>query len=266
MKEPSNEAGARSMEALTRLVAESFARHGFDRPVDYRRLHWSRWFPCESPHSLLFVPSKPGVFGLAEELMDFGSTHVGTAALGCPAERSSPPVPPAKPLGGAVLQRCDSSPTMKAALAAEGQRRMLAVLQFWEDDDMAFVLDRMFTRENPMRARLASGRCFVRFVALEDPSQRRSICNALNQWLISSSEVTTGIGAHFASSLELTDSNASADRVGPTLWSANAGHPAQSELDLKTDPDPLSVAAPSSTLDSGAAANMHCPSPLPSGF
>ena len=56
------------MEALTRLVTESLARHGFDRPLDYRRLQWSRWFRCESPHSLLLVPSKPGVFAVAEEV------------------------------------------------------------------------------------------------------------------------------------------------------------------------------------------------------
>src|SRR5436190_605800 len=60
------------MEALTRLVSESLARYGLDRPVDYRRLQWSRWFRCESPHSLLLVPSKPGVFALAEEIMEFG--------------------------------------------------------------------------------------------------------------------------------------------------------------------------------------------------
>ena len=63
------------MEGLTRLVTESLARHGFDRPLDYRRLHWSRWFRCDSPHSLLFVPSKPGVFAVAEEVLDF-SGHV----------------------------------------------------------------------------------------------------------------------------------------------------------------------------------------------
>src|SRR5580700_8734131 len=85
------------MEGLTRLVSESMARHGFDRPLDYRRLHWSRWFRCESHHSLLFVPSKPGVFALAEEIMGFGTrqnddhveTNVGTAALGGPAEHSA---------------------------------------------------------------------------------------------------------------------------------------------------------------------------------
>ena len=72
------------MEGLTRLVSESLARYGLDRPVDYRRLQWSRWFRCESLHSLLHVPSKPGIFALAEEVMDLGKVHVGTAALGCP--------------------------------------------------------------------------------------------------------------------------------------------------------------------------------------
>jgi hypothetical protein len=236
------------MEGLTRLVAESLARHGFDRPVDYRRLHWSRWSRCESPHSLLCVPSKPGVFALAEEIMS----------------------------------------------GSDGAKRMLAVLQFGEDDDMAFVLDRMFSRENSMRARLASGRCFVRFVVIEDDAHRRSIANALNQWLVSSGEKASGIGAHFASSLELTStpdrggattlvdtgdpspslragSPANADaRVGRTLLSINANtatSAAQADpMELKANPVHAPEQGSAPQLDSGAAANIHCPHPLPSGF
>ena len=217
------------MEGLTRLVAESLARHGLDRPVDYRRLHWSQWFRCESPHSLLFVPSKPGVFALAEELMAPGDTAA---------------------------------------------KRMLAVLQFCEDDDMAFVLDRMLSCQNPMRARLATGRCFVRYVVIEDAAQRRSITSALNQWLISSGETASGIGAHFATSLELSATDTSnvgrTDRVGRTLLSGNAGTTTQpghaNPPEARTGqvhPSPQTPAAP---LDSGASANIHCPSPLPSGF
>jgi len=221
------------MEGLTRLVSESFARHGFDRPLDHRRLDWSRWFPCESPRSLLLVPSKPGVFALAEEIMGF----------------------------------CDSKARLDLAgsTTTSGPRRMLAVLQFCEDDDMAFVLDRMFSRQNPMRARLASGRCFVRFVVLEDQPQRRSICNALNQWLISSSETTIGIGAHFATSLELTDQG-----VGQTLLSANAAAITPPVKTVESEPETsLALAVPEGAaphLDSGAAKNIHCPSPFPSGF
>ena len=106
---------------------------------------------------------------------------------------------------------------------------MLAVLQFSEDDDMAFTLDRMFTCSNPMRARLSSGRCFLRFVVLEDPSGRRSICAALNQWLLSSAEKASGLPAGFSSSVEIN------------LTSAT-------------------------TLDSGCNRNLHCSPPLPSGF
>src|SRR5947207_14785669 len=79
------------MESLTRLVSESLARHGFDRPLDYRRLHWSRWFRCESVHSLLFVPSKPGVFALAEEI---SSTHVAEDAFVRPPHDVETPAKP----------------------------------------------------------------------------------------------------------------------------------------------------------------------------
>jgi hypothetical protein len=306
------------MEALTRLVTDSMARHGFDRPVDPRRLQWSRWFRCDSPHSLLVVPSKPGIFAISEEIADF----VGTAAHGCPAEQSSAPVSslpslatltdreghdfspepaPNKssepnlsqrsaPLGGAALQPCDSSSgaqplatrtdreghdfsraAMPArstpALAAEGTaKRILAVLRFSEDDDMAFTLDRMFTRINPMRARLASGRCFVRFVVLQDPDQRRSICSALNQWMISSAEKASGLPAAFSSSLEINTAEESVGtpRVGRTLLSANSDIVPTSAP--ATEPNPTAAIHSLPHLDSGANKNLHCPHPLPSGF
>ena len=283
------------MEALTRLVTDSLARHGFDRPIDPRRLQWSRWFRCDSPHSLLVVPSKPGIFAIAEEIMDLGNAkdfgsgnaHVGTAAPESlpraesrgPAEQRSAglttsssadgttapaPIPPAeKPLGGAALQRCDSPPLKDAALAAEGKRRMLAVLQFSEDDDMAFTLDRMFTCANPLRSRLASGRCFLRFVVIEDQTQRRDICSALNQWMHSSAEKASGIASDFQSSLELTDLGTA--RVGRTLLSDNADSTMTPVQPAKAAPAP-DVATPAPNLDSGANKNLHCPHPLPSGF
>ncbi|HLW85137.1 MAG TPA: hypothetical protein VKR60_07985 [Candidatus Sulfotelmatobacter sp.] len=211
------------MEGLSRLVAESLARHGMDRPVDYRRLHWSRWFRCESPHSLLFVPSRPGVFALAEEIMSGG----------------------------------------------DGAKRMLAVLQFGEDDDMAFVLDRMFSRQNPMRNRLASGRCFVRFVVIEDESQRRSIATALNQWLVTSGEKASGIGAHFASSLELTPANGTTRvEAGDSPANAYGAIPPVpvGPLEPKAAAGEESAQVSAPQVDSGAATNLHCPQPLPSGF
>ena len=199
------------MESLTRLVSESLARHGFDRPLDYRRLHWSRWFRCESHRSLLSVPSKPGVFAVAEEVM-----NVGTAASGCTAESSPNP-------------------------AVSESPRMLAVTKFFEDDDMAFTLDRMLSWQNPMRARLESGRYFIRYVAIEDRVQRRSICSALNQWIASSAEIATGIG---------TQEVAPSESLAATALAS-----------------PLSACA-SQGQDPGSRplTDIRCPSPFPSGF
>ena len=222
------------MEALNTLVTESLARHGFDRPLDYRRLQWSRWFRCESHHSLLSVPSKPGVFAIAEEITDFGSIGSLGAEAGSPEPKNDFP------------------------------RRMLAVTQFFEDDDMAFVLDRMLSVQNPMRVRLNSGRYFVRFVVIESQTQRRSICNALNQWIVNSTEKATGIGSHFASSLELSDTGTAAgtgtSRVGadplvrPATLSEAKGSNSENTVPPSTTPQPVS----------GAATNIQCP--FPSGF
>ena len=293
------------MEALTRLVADSFARHGLDGPVDPRRLQWSRWFRCDSPHSLLVVPSKPGIFALAEEVMSLSpsTVHVGTAALGSlpraesrgPAEQSSAPASSSPTLTGNTPREVHdfiSQPALTRRSATNGAvnavrpspasateiptRRMLAVLQFSEDDDMAFTLDRMFTRINPMRAHLSTGRCFLRFAIIEDQHQRRSICAALNQWMLNSAEKATGLPADFQSSLELTTArvgtyaDTATARVGRTLLSDSAGAitpPAQAVTSSAPTNFPQAIPeSMPSQLGSGAAKNLHCPHPLPSGF
>jgi hypothetical protein len=276
------------MEGLTRLVSESMARHGFDRPLDYRRLQWSRWFRCESHHSLLFVPSKPGVFALAEEIMDLGDAHVAADAFVRPPTRSE-----AESLWdrvGACPEQSRGNPVKPsearhafADSTTNPTPRMLAVTQFFEDDDMAFVLDRMLSRQNPMRARLISGSYFVRYVVIEDQTQRRTICNALNQWMVTAAEKASGIGSHFATSSPATEYAPPAndaqqtlfvgdDPVERTLPAATAGttdaHVARTCPERESKgPSPAPV--PHTTapqLESGAATNIHCPSPLPSGF
>jgi hypothetical protein len=333
------------MEGLTRLVSESLARHGFDRPLDYRRLRWSRWFRCESHHSLLVVPSQPGVFALAEEIMNLGteveercSSDLGSEVeerrssdLGSDVEErrfsdlgSKVEERRSSDLGSDVEERRFSAASGShsiAALAAAGisaettnrkpeaaaHRRMLAVTQFFEDDDMAFVLDRMLSRQNPMSARLSTGRYFVRFVVIEDPIQRRSICSALNQWMVSAAEKATGIGSHFATSLELTpateyvpaddaqqslfpnqkeegnlergpssatarisDTHVAADAfVRPPARSAVEGAIPQSDASGSPVKPGFRASHSSATapqLSSGAATNIHCPTPFPSGF
>ena len=177
------------MEGLTRIVSDSLARHGFDAPVDHRRLQWSKWFRCESSFSLLLLPSKPGLFALGEEVIAPG--EVGSM----------------------------------------GSKRMLAVYEVAETDDLGMAMARLFRPGSPDRERLASGRVFARYAVMEDDAQRRSIHAAFRQWLASSMEVATGIGSEFATHSE--------------IFSGNCCQPAAS-AELQTEIDP--------------------PSPLPSGF
>jgi hypothetical protein len=97
-----------------------------------------------------------------------------------------------------------------------------------------------------MRARLSSGRCFLRFVIIEDQNQRRSICSALNQWMLSSAEKASGIPAAFSSSLEIS-------MAGEISGASDARR--------NTDNSPAPVAIHSATNK-----NLHCSLPLPSGF
>jgi hypothetical protein len=233
------------METLTRLVTESLARHGLDRPLDYRRLQWSHWFRCQSHHSLLVVPSKPGVFALAEEVLDSESIQVQVEPLASPARSA---------VEGTVARTLSNG---KGSGSIPESRRMLAVGQFFEDDDMAFALDRMLSQENPMRARLASGRYFVRFAVIEDPFERRSVLRALNQWILPSAEKAIGMGPHFSSSLERTPEPPSLNRM-QAAESANSISIQESGNDRRTSAPPR--------LNSAIATTIHYSSSFPSGF
>lgn len=106
-------------------------------------MNWSRWFRCESSFGLLLVPAQPGVFALAEEIVQ-------------PAEAYS--------------------------------RRMLAVFEVEETDDLARALSRLFAAASPWRQRLAEGRCYLRYAVATDASERRGAATALKNWLNSQRE------------------------------------------------------------------------------
>ena len=137
------------MEELTRLVTESMARHGIEVPVDPGRLQWSKWSRCRSSLDLLRVPTKPGLFALAEELVGPGEAAAG--------------------------------------------KRMLAVFQINETQDLDISLLRLFAPDNELARRLADGRVFVRYVVVEDDTHRRSVYASMQRWLASSAETASGI-------------------------------------------------------------------------
>jgi hypothetical protein len=72
-------------------------------------------------------------------------------------------------------------------------KRMLALFQISEADDLGMALGRLFLSRSPERERLTNGRCFARYVVIEDAVQRRAAHTALQRWMQSSAEAATGV-------------------------------------------------------------------------
>lgn len=111
-------------------------------------MNWSRWFHCESSFGLLLVPNQPGIFALAEEVMQ-------------PAEPHS--------------------------------RRMLAVFEVEEADDLARAMSRLFAAGSPWREKLTQARCYVRYAIAPGIADRRTAAAALKNWLGAQREVAAQV-------------------------------------------------------------------------
>jgi hypothetical protein len=111
-------------------------------------MNWSRWFRCESSFELLLVPSQPGVFALAEE----------------------------------VVQATGPQP-----------RRMLAVFDVQEADDLSWAMSRLFATGSGWREKLAQARCYVRYAVAPSTADRRAAASALKTWLNSQREVAAQV-------------------------------------------------------------------------
>jgi hypothetical protein len=111
-------------------------------------MNWSRWFRCQSSFELLLVPSQPGVFALAEE----------------------------------VVQG-----------AGPDSRRMLAVFEVAEAEDLSRAMSRLFAAGSPWREKLAEVRCYVRYAVAPSIADRRAAATALKNWLSAQREVASQI-------------------------------------------------------------------------
>ena len=74
--------------------------------------------------------------------------------------------------------------------ATEG-KRMLALFQISQADDLGMALGRMFLPGNMLRERLENGRCYARYTVIEDAQQRQSALASLQKWMQSTSEVAS---------------------------------------------------------------------------
>ena len=112
-----------------------------------------------------------------------------------------PPLPGIFALAEEVISENESPLT--------GQRRMIAVFDIQEADDLSRTLHGLFSVANPLRPRLQSGRCFVRYAVVPVRTQREAAGHALRNWLAatceSASAVTDGFTAPSPSSTHQED-------------------------------------------------------------
>ncbi len=70
-------------------------------------------------------------------------------------------------------------------------KRTLALFGVTAVDDLGMAMGMMFLPGSPLRERLAIGRCFARYVAIEDAAQRQSALSALQQWMNSEAQAAS---------------------------------------------------------------------------
>ena len=104
-------------------------------------------------------------------------------------------------------------------LAVGEGKRMLALFQISEANDLGMALGRLFLSGNSVRERVSNGRCFARYVVVEDSTQRRTAYTALQRWMASSAQAASGSAQATSDEADaaLSSSNVapSADHVAP---------------------------------------------------
>jgi hypothetical protein len=148
-------------------------------------MNWSRWFHCESSFELLLVPSQPGVFALAEEVVQ----------------------------------------------AEEPQaRRMLAVFEVAEAEDLSRAMSRLFAAGSQWREKLAQARCYVRYAVAPSIADRRAAATALKNWLSTQREVASQIFEKRSTTAESTDAAAVGKEVRIERRAARLQHEGALEM------------------------------------
>ncbi len=94
-------------------------------------------------------------------------------------------------------------------------RRMLAVFEVEETDDLARALNRLFVIGSPWRQKLTEERCYIRYAVAPDVEDRRSAASALKNWLNSQRETAAQVfePASTAETEAATEAERAVDRV-----------------------------------------------------
>ena len=148
-------------------------------------------------------------------------------------------------------------------LAVGDGKRMLALFQISEAEDLGMALGRLFLSGSPERERFASGRCFARYVVIEEPTQRQIALAALRRWMASSAEAVTGGQQSFSGEAHVPDET----HVAPDTGFVSGQDFSRAATNAKST---TALAAAADALPRSESSNKQAqigpPSPIPSGF
>jgi hypothetical protein len=153
-------------------------------------------------------------------------------------------------------------------LAVGEGKRMLALFQITEATDLGMALGRLFLSGNPARERFASGRCFARYVVIEDPVQRRTALTALQSWMASSAEAVSGVPQAISD-----DTGVAPNAPVREAERSSAGFVSGHDFSRAANPTISIAASAADPIDaspqpesSNKQAQIGPPLPIPSGF
>jgi hypothetical protein len=151
-------------------------------------------------------------------------------------------------------------------------KRMLALFQITEADDLGMALGRFFLSRNPERERLTSGRCFARYVVIEDAAQRRTAYAALQRWMASSAEAASGLPQPVSEEIP-PNKHVAPDALVQGSEQNSAGFVSGHDFSRAASPATSTAALAAASADasphsksSNKQTQIGPPSPIPSGF
>jgi hypothetical protein len=153
-------------------------------------------------------------------------------------------------------------------------KRMLALFQISEADDLGMALGRLFLSGSPERERFATGRCFARYVVIEDAVQRRTAYADLQRWMASSAEAASGVPQTVSDNNQASnDNHVAPDALVRGAEQSSAGFASGRDFSRAPDPAISTSALAAARADaspqsesSNKQAQIGPPSPIPSGF
>lgn len=150
--------------------------------------------------------------------------------------------------------------------AGSAGRRMLAVFEISDCDDLGMTLGRLFLPGNPLRERLTAGRCFARYAVIEDPDQRQTASAVFQRWMQESSETASGIARQDPGGADTPVRVATVRPAEKTSNDLEAGSAFRGSSKIVEINKPSSSFAWGMEVQDRETSELKHPQPLPSGF